>query len=152
MTRLVTREPVLPDTDDARSIERLESLLAHLEEHSDSVEQTRLVGPKGQEARLPRALYAILKLVVHEMAVGNAVTVAPVQAVLTTQQAAELLNTSRPFLVGLLEKGDIPFHYVGSHRRVNLRDVLDYKQRRSQKRKRALAEMANEAQLLSVYE
>jgi excisionase family DNA binding protein len=70
----------------------------------------------------------------------------------TLQQAADLLNVSRPFLVKLLETGAIPFHYVGAYRRVGLTDVLAYRNQRSHARRAALAEMACEAQEMGLYE
>jgi len=101
---------------------------------------------------VPASVHRLLAVIVHELARGNAVTIAPLHADLTTQQAADLLNVSRPFLIKLLESGTIPFHRVGTHRRVRLQDVMAYRHARSQARHAALAEMAREAQELSLYE
>ena len=95
---------------------------------------------------LPRHALELLRNILTEMAQGNSVTIMPVHAEVTTQEAANLLNVSRPFLVGLLEKGEIPFRKVGSHRRVLLTDVLAYKEADAQQRKHALDELAKLSQ------
>lgn len=83
---------------------------------------------------------------------GYGVAIMPIEEDLTTQQAADLLNVSRPFLVKVLESGDIPFHTVGTHRRLYLRDLLEYRNRRSDNRRKYFARATNEAQGMGIYE
>jgi excisionase family DNA binding protein len=86
------------------------------------------------------------------MARGNAVQVLPVKAELSTQQAADLLNVSRPHLVKLLERGELPYHYVGTHRRVVLEDLLVYKEKRDRERLEALDEITRASDDLGLYD
>jgi len=108
----------------------------------DAVGQTpRLVGPDGASVELPVEIHAVLLRIAEELKIGNGVTVVPVSAVLTTAQAAEMLNVSRPHVVKLLEQGELPHHMVGTHRRVKVADLLAFRDRRDQERSDALAEM-----------
>jgi excisionase family DNA binding protein len=118
----------------------------------DHGEGTRLVAPSGEEIMLPGSVYEVLARVVHELARGNGMTVLPVDAELTTQQAADLLNVSRPYLIKLLEEERaIPFHRTGRHRRVRLRDLLEYKKQRDSERRTLLRKLARDAQDAGLY-
>ena len=99
---------------------------------------------------LPGYAINLLLDILTEMSKGNAITVMPIHAELTTQETAELLNVSRPHLVELLEQGKIPFRKVGTHRRVLAKDVFDYKQRIDEDRLEALDELAAQAQELGM--
>jgi excisionase family DNA binding protein len=139
-------EPIFAPNSDATIMKQLD------EELAQNQGVAKLVTPQGSEIRLPHSILKVLVEVVHEMARGNAVRVMPIHAELTTQQAAELLNVSRPFLVSLLEQGEIKYRKVGTHRRILLEDLLVYKDRRDRERLSALDELAKEDQRLGLYE
>jgi excisionase family DNA binding protein len=91
------------------------------------------------------AVHALLEIL-GQIANGNAVTIVPVHAEFTTQQAADFLNVSRPFLIALLEAKKIPYRLVGSHRRVRFSDLRAYKESDDREREQVLAELAADAQ------
>lgn len=102
----------------------------------------QLVGPDGERIDVPEQVFRALKLVAEVLARGDALTILPVGQELTTQQAANMLNVSRQYLVRLLEDGKIPFKRTGTHRRVLADDVLRYKQLRDEERYSALDELS----------
>lgn len=99
---------------------------------------------------LPAGAVKLLQAVLEDMASGHAVTIVPQNAELTTQQAAEFLNVSRPFLIQLLEQKRIPFRMVGTHRRVRFEDVIRYKEEIDTERRKVLDRLAAEAQDLNM--
>lgn len=113
----------------------------------------RLVGKGGEpEMELPDTVYNLLLQIVGLLEQGKGVSILPVTKELTTQQAAEIIGVSRPFFVKLIEAGKISFHSAGTHRRVYLKDLLEYKQRRDEDRHDALDRMAQEADDAGLYD
>lgn len=113
-----------------------------------------LVGPDGQTVALPLEAFQVLRQVAQAMRVGKAITVAPVDQLLTTQEAANFVGISRPTLIKLLESGEIDFERPGAsrHRRVRLLDVLDYQQRKRAQRRAELDALTREAAEAGLYE
>jgi excisionase family DNA binding protein len=102
---------------------------------------TRVTGPNGETIDLPAPAFEALQAVAQAMASGQTITLIPHDQELTTQQAAEILHVSRPHLVKLLERGDLPFHKVGTHRRVRMQDLIAYRGIRAEERRRQLDEL-----------
>lgn len=103
-----------------------------------------------EDVILPAAAVRLLVALLSEMAQGNAVTLIPIHAEFTTQQAADFLGVSRPFLVKLLEEGKLPYRKVGTHRRVLFEDLKNYKAEIDRKRLETLNELAAQAQELDM--
>ncbi len=97
---------------------------------------------KTMTLELPKGAASLLVKILKQMAEGNAVSLLPVEPEITTQQAADLLCVSRPYLVGMIEKGELPARMVGNQRRLPLKDVLAYRLENQAKRKEALDEMS----------
>ena len=103
-----------------------------------------------QEVVTPAAAFHLLVNILSQMAQGNAVTLIPIHAELTTQEAADILNVSRPFLIKLIEVGEILCRKVGRHRRIRFEDLMNYKQQLDSQRMQALDELAAQAQELNM--
>jgi len=91
---------------------------------------------------VPRFAIDLLRDILTDMSQGKAVSIMPLHAEMTTQQAADFLNVSRPHLVKLLEAGDLAFSKVGSHRRVQLQHLIEYKKARQERSMQAMDELA----------
>jgi excisionase family DNA binding protein len=142
----ISLDSVISPQLEAQSIKELERIL------SVKDFQAKLVGANGEKINIPEPIYQVLLQVVHAMASGKAISIIPQQQELTTQQAAEFLNVSRPYLIKLLEQGEIPHIKVGSHRRVRFDDLMNYKQQRDVKRDQLLTELTQMSQEAGFYE
>lgn len=133
----------------AKESSRLLSLYLSSQEEAQSI---RVIDQAGEHeaVRVPTAAYRLLIDILAQMAQGNAVSLIPVHAELTTQEAADMLNVSRPYLVKLLDGGKIPFHKVGTHRRVFYRDLVQFRNQINTDRLKALEELTAQAQELNM--
>ena len=104
--------------------------------------EAKLVGPDGKAEILPNNVYSFLLRLLADLKAGHSVTILQSMHRLTTIQAAKVLGVSRQYLIQLLEKGEIPYTKIGTHRRVLVRDVLSYKAKRDLARRTALDDLA----------
>lgn len=145
-------ETGIPSREDAALAEQSSRALAAYvnSKHNPSIVIHK--GKKQDQVVLPAEALRLLVDILTQMAEGNAVTIVPIHNELSTQEAAVLLNVSRPFFVNLLEEGKIPYTMVGTHRRVLAKDVLNYKSKIDDKRLKSLAKLTDETQKLIGYE
>lgn len=127
---------------------------AQLRELRQLVKQgpVNVVGAKGRKVQLPRPVVGLLDEILKNLQAGKAVSIVPEHQELTTQRAANLLGVSRPFMVRLLEEDKLPFHMVGSHRRVYLKDVLSFKAKRDKERHASIVRMARMEKKAGTYD
>ncbi|MET2530062.1 helix-turn-helix domain-containing protein [Ralstonia pseudosolanacearum] len=142
----------LPSEEDVMLAREAGRTLAAVLATGTAVRQVDIRDGSGRvrSVQMPAAALQLLQDVLDQIEKGCAVSVVPVHAELTTQEAAQMLGVSRPFFVQMLEKGDIPFHKIGTHRRVRYRDVIDYKKRLDAQRREALETLAEQAQALDM--
>src|SRR5579863_10418598 len=131
------------------NLDQLLDLARFVEGHT---EPGLLLGPDGEQVPLPAEVYRVLRQVVEVMRQGKATVVAPHGLMLTTQEAADFLGVSRPTLVKLLEEGAIPFEKPNRHRRVKLRDLLAFQEKRQAERRAALNQLTQEAGQAGLYD
>lgn len=145
------REPVVPTAQEAAIAREASRMLAS---HVDRLDALRFEIAENKKASqkllLPASAVRLLLDLLTEMAAGNAVTLIPVHAQLTTQQAADFLNVSRPFLVNLLEQRKIPFIKVGTHRRILFEDLVRYKKAVDRERRKVLDQLVAESEKLNM--
>jgi excisionase family DNA binding protein len=137
------RMPIVPAAQESASVVRLRDFMETKNVSNDN--HAVLESPDGQRLEIPTSIYKVLVVAVAAMAQGSAVSIVPVHHELTTQQAADLLNVSRPHLVKLLDQGDIPHHKTGSHRRIYFEDLMRYRDVRDAGRREALRDLTRKS-------
>jgi excisionase family DNA binding protein len=140
--------PTFPSEEEAKLARESGRLLAAIVAKGKTARLKVVVGK--EELNVPIAALRLLVDILAQMAEGNAVAIMPIHAELTTQQAADFLNVSRPHFVGLLEANEVPFRKVGTHRRVLFKDLLAYREKSLARRRKALDELSKQAQELKM--
>ncbi len=133
--------PKFPSETEATLAKETGRVLAR-QQTPDPLRLSLVDDPSKETVALPASVVKMLIRILEEIACGNAVTLIPVHAELTTQDAADMLNISRPSLIQLLDKGEISYRKVGTHRRIRFEDLTAYKRRALAAREAALAELA----------
>lgn len=131
----------LPSASEKAAANQLRQILAA---HAGGDVKLRVLDEKSKPAKvtLSPALSGLLMELLRHIGRDDAVTLVPVHEMLTTQQAADILNVSRPFLISLLERGDVSYTMTGRHRRIKAEDLFAYKRERDGKRSKALSDLA----------
>lgn len=137
-----TLAPILPSEAGSILAKETSRVLSARVQTADPLQLRMLDDPTGGTVKLPATAVRMLIHILEEMARGNAVTLIPVHAELTTQEAADMLNISRPSLIQLLDEGKIEYRRVGTHRRVRFEALMAYKRRVDGERRAVLAELA----------
>ncbi len=151
MTAIVMEKSIVAAKQaDEPAIRSVEHMLSSAALRSE--QRPRLVGADGTALDLPEPVFQLLRQVVHILAQGDSVSIVPVHKELTTQQAADLLNVSRPYLITLLEKGEIEFSRTGKHRRIQFGNVMTYKRKRDAERREELAELTRMSEQFGSYD
>ncbi|MDJ0899173.1 MAG: excisionase family DNA-binding protein [Xenococcus sp. MO_188.B8] len=148
------RKIPIPTKADIELSARSSRVLASLTNSHQGTQKITVESERGKEESLmiPSVAYELLIDILSQISQGNAVTIVPVKAELSTQQAANLLNVSRPYLIKLLESREIPYHKVGKHRRVLAQDLYKYKTDIDAKRSQSLDELTALSEELDLYE
>ncbi len=144
--------PVSAPEDQRESVAALLDLLQHPTPDLLATQAYRLTTPTGEVTEIPESVFLLLERVIEVLARGDAITVVPVGKELTTQQAADILNVSRQYLVRLLDDGRIPHRRTGTHRRVRMEDLVAYKRQRDRDRSASLDDLSRLSQDFGGYD
>lgn len=148
------RKTPIPTEADIKISTQSSRVLASLTNSHSQTQKITVESENGKEESLliPSVAYELLIDILSQISQGNAVTLVPVQAELSTQQAANLLNVSRPYLIKLLESKKIPYRKIGKHRRILAKDLYQYKADIDAKRSQSLDKLTALTEELDLYE
>lgn len=144
--------PVAAPEDERESVAALMELLKHVVPKQSQPAAYKIVSPSGEVTELPESVFLLLERIIEVLARGDELTVVPVGKELTTQQAANILNVSRQYLVRVLDDGRIPYRKTGTHRRIRMEDLLAYKRQRDRDRMASLDDLSQISQDFGGYE
>ncbi len=146
-----TYETVVPTKKESELAEQsIKVLISYMKSTKHPMFELLNKEHRSKQITIPASALRLLVDILSQMARGNAVTLMPVHAELTTQEAADMLNVSRPYLVELLEQGKIPYRKVGTRRRILVNDLLHYKEKIDKARLKTLEELSKQAQELDM--
>lgn len=142
----------IPKGDDANLSKESSRILATYV--NNDAPQLKVIEQDGTEQpiAIPAAAYRLLVDVLTQMSEGNAVTLVPIHAELTTQEAADLLNVSRPYLIKQIEAGELSCHKIGRHRRIRFNDLMAYKKRIDRTHAQALDDLVAQSESMGLYD
>lgn len=125
--------------------------LSNLVDNLSCLEKIAIIAD-GQEIKIPSIVSIALLEVIKTLNKGNSITLIPMDKELTTQQAADILNVSRPYFIKLLENGEIPFKKTGTHRKILMQDLMKYREQRVENRRLKIEELSQLSQELGLYD
>lgn len=143
---MLTHRQLPPNEHESNLARTSKQLLSRYAREDQSLILHILDSEQKQSIELPSGAVDLLMDILEAMAVGQGITLIPENAELTTVQAADILNVSRPFLIKLLDERQIPYRKVGKHRRIRMEDVMTYKQKIDQERESVLDQLVADAQ------
>lgn len=143
---VIEHEPIKANENEKPILNRIEGII------TKNKSTPKLVDPDGGTFELPQSVFLVLKQIIYHMMHGRAIFIVPADKELTTQEAADILKVSRPYLIGLLERGKIPYSKVGSHRRIRFADIMHYQEIRERERERGIEEIARISQETGLYD
>lgn len=144
-------DAIIPSERDIQLATESSRALAAIREKKSRTFEIEVIGEKTRTSiKVPTSVFRMLLSILTQMSAGNAVTIIPIHKELTTQEAADLLNVSRPYLIQLLEERKIPYRKVGVRRKILFQDLMEFKKKDDLERDKILDELAAQAQELDM--